>query len=98
MPPLSWQLKLKPKDAEPLKPMLGGSCPPPRPVHAVSTTAKMPAAARKRDPRRDKGARVFIDAPRHGKAWQPRAAEEISFPSPHPENGHPASGRAANPS
>ena len=38
-------LKLKPNDAAPVNPPPGGSCPPPRPVHAVSTTARMQATA-----------------------------------------------------
>ena len=51
-PPLSSQLKLKPNDAAPVNPTLGGNCPPPRPVHAVSTTARMQAAARMIDRRK----------------------------------------------
>src|SRR5215212_10209437 len=43
IPPLSSQLNWKPNDAEALNaPTCGGSCPPPRPVHAVSTTASRP--------------------------------------------------------
>src|SRR3954470_11910489 len=44
-PPLSSQLKLKPNDAAPVNPAPGGSCPPPRPVHAVKDMARNPAAA-----------------------------------------------------
>jgi hypothetical protein len=53
------QLKLKPNDAGPVNPALGGSCPPPRPVHAASTNARMPAAASKMDRRNNRGAPVF---------------------------------------
>ena len=60
MPPLSSQLKLKPKDAGPVNPAPDGSCPPPRPVHAVSTTARMQAAASKIDRWKKRGPPIFL--------------------------------------
>jgi hypothetical protein len=61
MPPVSSQLKAKPNDAGALNRALsGGSCPPPTPLHAVSTTARMPTAASKMDHRRKEDAPVFI--------------------------------------
>ena len=63
-PPLSSQLKLKPNEAGPLNlTASGGSCPPPRPVHAVSITARMQAAARTMDRRMLRDAPVFIVSP-----------------------------------
>src|SRR5512132_1990839 len=67
MPPLSSQLKVKPNDAWPVNttPLPtdapGGKYPPPTPVHAVSTTARMPAATSKINRRRKEGAPVFIN-------------------------------------
>src|SRR4029450_7515092 len=59
MPPLSSQLKLKPKVARPLNTVSGGRYPPPAPVHAVSIIARMPAAARTMDRRYNRGVPVF---------------------------------------
>src|SRR5215218_10251911 len=73
MPPLSSQLKLKPNDALPVNTVSGkvslavgpgGRNPPPLPVHAVSTTARMPAAARTMDRRNNRGAPVFMVSPK----------------------------------
>src|SRR5215213_4483592 len=66
MPPLSSQLKLKANDALPENPAssLGGRDPPPLPVHAVSSTARMPAAARTMDRRNNRGAPVFMVSPK----------------------------------
>jgi hypothetical protein len=52
----------KPNDAGPVNTGLsGGRYPPPRPVHAVRTTARMPAtASSKIDRRKNPGAPVFI--------------------------------------
>src|ERR687894_30458 len=56
-----WQLKLKPNDAGPVNTTpSGGNCPPPRPVHAVSATARMPIAATDRERRRYGCRPVFI--------------------------------------
>src|SRR5688572_32843006 len=38
----------------------GGSCPPPRPVHAVATTARMPTAATETDRRKNLVAPLFM--------------------------------------
>ena len=54
------QLKLKPNEAAPVNPAVGGSCPPPVPVQAVSTATRMTVAAHERDRRRNGGALVFI--------------------------------------
>src|SRR5512132_266893 len=73
MPSLPFsQLKLKPNDAGPVNPMVGGSCPPPRPVHAVSTTATMPTAASKIVRRRKEGAPLFIGVLQSCQARGPR--------------------------
>src|SRR5215218_2018508 len=73
MPPLSSQLKLKPNDALPVNTVSGkvslavgpgGRNPPPLPVHAVSSTARMPAAARTMDRRNTRGAPVFMVSPK----------------------------------
>src|SRR5215213_2240409 len=73
MPPLSSQLKLKPNDALPLNTVSGkvslavgpgGRNPPPLPMHAVSSTARMPAAARTMDRRNTRGAPVFMVSPK----------------------------------
>src|SRR4029450_13808859 len=73
MPPLSSQLKLKPNDALPVNTVSGkvslavgpgGRKPPPLPVHAVSSTARMPAAARTMDRRNTRGAPVFMVSPK----------------------------------
>jgi hypothetical protein len=63
-PPLSSQLKLKPNEAGALNRTLsGGTCPPPRPVQAVNTTARMLAAASKMDRRTNRAAPVFTAVP-----------------------------------
>src|SRR4029450_7417272 len=73
MLPLSSQLKLKPNDALPVNTVVGkvslavgpgGRNPPPLPVHAVSSTARMPAAARTMDRRKNRGAPVFMVSPK----------------------------------
>src|SRR5215217_9530630 len=66
MPPLYSQLKLKANDALPENPAssLAGRDPPPLPVHAVSTTVRMPAAARMMDRRNNRGAPVFMVSPK----------------------------------
>jgi hypothetical protein len=82
IPPLSSQLKLKPNDAAPVNPTLGGNCPPPRPVHAVSTAARRPAATRKSERRREGCAPVLIDVLRLEKARNPCGAARSTFPVP----------------
>jgi hypothetical protein len=54
------QLKSKPNEAGPVNPAAGGSCPPPVPVHAVSTATRMAVAAHERDRHRNGGALVFM--------------------------------------
>src|SRR5215210_5441278 len=54
------QLKSKPNEAGPVNPAVGGSRPPPVPVHAVSTATTMTVAAHERDRRRNGDALVFI--------------------------------------
>src|SRR4029453_17734786 len=72
MPPFSSQLKLKPNDALPVNTVSGkvslavgpgGRYPPPLPVHAVSSTARMPAAASEMNRRNSRGAPVFMVSP-----------------------------------
>jgi hypothetical protein len=71
------QLKLKPNDAGAVNPALGGSCPPPRPVQAVSTTATMPTATSNIDRRRKEGAPLFIGVLQNCQARGPRGRGNV---------------------
>jgi hypothetical protein len=54
------QLKAKPNEAGPVNPAVGGSCPPPVAVHAVSTATRTTVVAHEKDRRMNGGALVFI--------------------------------------
>jgi hypothetical protein len=57
------QLKEKPNEAAPVNPAVGGSCPPPWAVHAVSTATRTTVAAHQKDRRTTGDALAFTGKP-----------------------------------